>query len=527
MESEQNERPTNGSPTGRRGSDTRVPPNTEEDEDINDPWTDCMLNEEFDESSSINIPNYRKDIQYNYVAIGEKENSSVNSGTDGGNSDISVLADFSDDEEESEVEQFSGCRIPGCQCEGRIEYMEWGSDDLTETDDSEYEDPDERANRLYVDSYNYDLSEGMTPEYTPPLRKNRRRRYEVRKKKEPEIEEYISGTSDRGFQTDKESPNSEPTVQPRTVADEDIPTVRDKKDDRGRRRRTGSDTDTSSDESNLFDRPVTESATAWAGRDSHDPSDEYCKNSGHAVTETMTEMAGNYANISRDDYSDLVDQLVRETMRSWAESGESWEEQLSGCRIPGCQCEGRIENMEWGSVDMTETDDSEYEDPDDRANCLYVESCNNDLSAGMTPKTDTPPLRKNWRRNNGQELQESTSCASELESQTDEESLNSEPTVQPGTVADEDIPTHGDEGDTYGPNELTGWTGCDADSPSGELSEIIDRPVTESVMARSGIDTDFPSSEHSELVGRPVTTDGPVSLGDTPPSSDLGIRATV
>ena len=46
MESEQNERPINGSPMGRRGSDTRVPPNTEEDEDINYPWTDCVLNEE-------------------------------------------------------------------------------------------------------------------------------------------------------------------------------------------------------------------------------------------------------------------------------------------------------------------------------------------------------------------------------------------------------------------------------------------------------------------------------------------------
>ena len=98
---------------------------------------------------------------------------------------------------------------------------------------------------------------------------------------------------------------------------------------------------------------------------------------------------------------------------------------------------------------MTETDDSEYEDSDDRANRLYVESCNDDWSKGMAPKTDTPPLR---RKNIGQELHESTSCASELESQTDEVSLNSEPTVQPGTVADEDIPTYGDEGDTYGPN---------------------------------------------------------------------------
>ena len=36
------------------------------------------------------------------------------------------------------------------QDEGRIEYMEWGSDDMTDTDDSEWEDPDERENRLYV-----------------------------------------------------------------------------------------------------------------------------------------------------------------------------------------------------------------------------------------------------------------------------------------------------------------------------------------------------------------------------------------
>ena len=293
MESEQNERPTNGSPMGRRGSDNRVPPNTEEDEDINYPWTDGLLNEESDEYSSIDIPQYGRDIQNNDVTICENENSSVNSRTDGGNSDIGVLADFSDDDEEPRVEQFSGCRIPGCQCEGRIEYMEWGSDDMTETDDSEYEDPVDRANRLYVESYNYDLSEGMTPKkYTPPLRKNRRRRYEVRKKKETEIEESISVTSDWGFQTDKESPNSEPTVQPRTVADEDIPTVRDKKDNRGRRRRYGSDKDISSDEdSNLFDQPVTESATAWAGSDTDHPSGEHLKFCKRPVTESVTARA--------------------------------------------------------------------------------------------------------------------------------------------------------------------------------------------------------------------------------------------
>ena len=65
MEAEQNRRPTNCCPTGRRSSDTRVPPNTDEDEDIICPWMDCLLKGESDESSSSDIPNYRKDIQYN------------------------------------------------------------------------------------------------------------------------------------------------------------------------------------------------------------------------------------------------------------------------------------------------------------------------------------------------------------------------------------------------------------------------------------------------------------------------------
>ena len=45
-------------------------------------------------------------------------------------------------------------------------------------------------------------------------------------------------------------------------------------------------------------------------------------------------------------------------MTAQAGSNEPPVEQPSGCRIPGCPCEGRNENMEWGSE---ETDDSEYE----------------------------------------------------------------------------------------------------------------------------------------------------------------------
>ena len=147
-----------------------------------------------------------------------------------------------------------------------------------------------------------------------------------------------------GFKPIRNRPKSEPTVQPRTVADEDIPTVRDKIDNRGRQTRTGSDKDISSDEdSNLFDRPVTESATAWARRDSHGPSEEYWTNFGRPVTEAMTEMARNDANISGDDYSDFVKQIARETMRAWAENNAEPVEQRSGCRVSGCQCDGRIE----------------------------------------------------------------------------------------------------------------------------------------------------------------------------------------
>ena len=367
MESEQNKRPTHGNVMGRCVCDSHVPLNTEEDEDINYPWTDCLLNKESDEDASIDIQQNGRKIQYDKVTICVNEYSSVDLGTDGVNSDIGALADFSDDDEETRVEQPLGCRIPGCQCEGRIEFMEWGSDDMNETDDSEYEDSMDRANRLYVESYNYDLSEGMTPmTYTPPLRRNRRRRYEVRKTNEAELVESISVTSDRGFQADKESPESEPMVQPRTVVDEDIHEVRDKIDDRGRRTRTGSDQDISSDEdSNLSDRPVTESATTWARQDSRGPSKEYWKNVGRPVIEAMTEMARNYANFSGDNYPDLIKQIAMETMRAWAENSARPVEQHARCRVPGCQCNGHADYMDWGSEAMTETDDPDFEETED------------------------------------------------------------------------------------------------------------------------------------------------------------------
>ena len=77
---------------------------------------------------------------------------------------------------------------------------------------------------------------------------------------EPEQNDRPTNGSPRGRNV------SDNRVPPNTEDDEDIPTVGDRKDNRGRRMRIGSDKDISSDtDSNLFDRLVKESATAWAG----------------------------------------------------------------------------------------------------------------------------------------------------------------------------------------------------------------------------------------------------------------------
>ena len=168
-ESEHNESPTYDSTMTWGVGDTGVPPDAEAGGDLDYPWTDLLKERESDERSSVEIQQSDQNVQFNKVTVYVSDTSMVHSGTDGRNSDIGALSDFSDSDEETEVEQLSGCRIPGCQCQGLIPFMEWGSEDMTETDDSEYEGPIDRANRLSVESYNYNLSEGMTPmTYTPP-----------------------------------------------------------------------------------------------------------------------------------------------------------------------------------------------------------------------------------------------------------------------------------------------------------------------------------------------------------------------
>ena len=86
--------------------------------------------------------------------------------------------------------------------------------------------------------------------YSPPLGRNRRRRYEVRKPKEADIVESVSVTGDRDFQVDMGSPESKPMVQPRTVVD--FQDVSDNIEDRGGQPRTGIDQNIYSDEDSVF-----------------------------------------------------------------------------------------------------------------------------------------------------------------------------------------------------------------------------------------------------------------------------------
>ena len=221
------------------------------------------------------------------MIIRRKENSSVSSGTDGRNSDVGDLAYFSSDEEEPQVEQFPGCRIPGCQCEGRIEYIKWDSDDMTDLEDSEWEDPEERENRLWVERYNYDLIEGMTlMTYTPPPRKKRHRRYEDKVKCTPEVQELNCVTSEPGFLNGRRvTPVRNRRCSRRRMPMRISPRVGITKITRDPRSRPEViHTFPGGEDSGPFGRPVTESVTARTGSDTDFHNDEHSEFFGRPVT---------------------------------------------------------------------------------------------------------------------------------------------------------------------------------------------------------------------------------------------------
>ena len=207
-EEEQNRTSQIHTPTGRRVSDTCVPPNTEEDQVTLCPWIDCLLNQKSDESPEIDMLDSDSDSEWNeseeFYSDQElttdessyaeyetwtynKENTSVmrdpvdppdmsklhkmNSveqcevygETDGGNSDICNLADFSSDDEDILVERNSGC-----QSVNMIGVTTCNYSDLSDLEDSEWEDAENRAIHSMIEHHNFDLIDRMTPmEYVP------------------------------------------------------------------------------------------------------------------------------------------------------------------------------------------------------------------------------------------------------------------------------------------------------------------------------------------------------------------------
>ena len=289
----------------------------------------------------------------------------------------------------------------------------------------------------------------------------------------------------------------------------------DKPVDRERGSHTGSDKDISSDEdSNAFDRPFTESATAWDSQDSQSPSNmEHWRNVNHQARQVMWEMSGNDANLSGDKYPDIVKKIARMTISAWAEDNARPVEERAGCEVPGCQCNGRVEYMGWGSEDMTETDDSEYEDPVDRDNRLYVESCNYDLSEGMTPMTYTPPLRRNRRRRYEVRNKYETDIEDSICGTIDDGFLTDEEwPISEHMVADNVNRTVRNRNNNRG---RWSWPGSENDITSDENYNLFDRSVMESATARAGIETDSFSVDNVKCGEIPVTELITVRVSDT------------
>ena len=110
MESVQNEKPSYGGDTSQLVIKNSRPPNTEEGVRVDCPWTDCALERKSDDISSVAKQREDREVEFNNLTICESEHSIVYSGTDSRNSDIAAMSDFSDDEDETQVEFRPGPR---------------------------------------------------------------------------------------------------------------------------------------------------------------------------------------------------------------------------------------------------------------------------------------------------------------------------------------------------------------------------------------------------------------------------------
>ena len=92
--SEQTDSSTYGSSMRGHISDTRAPPNTEEEGDFDYPWADRLLSEESDGSSSNVVHRNDRRLLYNAVTEYGSGNNTANSGNVGRNSDIGLCQIF-------------------------------------------------------------------------------------------------------------------------------------------------------------------------------------------------------------------------------------------------------------------------------------------------------------------------------------------------------------------------------------------------------------------------------------------------
>ena len=139
-----------------------------------------------------------------------------------------------------------------------------------DSEDSEWEDADNRAIRSMVEHYNFDLVDGMTPmEYVPIPRKSRRKWPKEDLIYTPQLREPDIEYCDSVFCTELYSPRLETAVPPSVSVDVEAPSCRDSKRDCGPWKRAGKDMDITSiilanlnGHNNLGcgDRPVTEAA---------------------------------------------------------------------------------------------------------------------------------------------------------------------------------------------------------------------------------------------------------------------------
>ena len=117
-------------------------------------------------------------------------------------------------------------RNSGCQGENIIGVTTCNYSDLSDSEDSEWEDAENRAVCRMVEHYNFDLIDGMTPmEYVPIPRESRRKWPKedliyIPKLREPDIE-YCASV----FHTELVSPRLETAVPQPVSVDVEVPRV--------------------------------------------------------------------------------------------------------------------------------------------------------------------------------------------------------------------------------------------------------------------------------------------------------------